>query len=129
MDPRQTEPQGLLGSLKSLVDSLLSSVQDRVALLTLELKEEKFRMIQIFFWINAIVFSGVMTVTFASLALVYMFWESGRIAILGALALFYALTFLAITVAFRRFLARQPQLLAATLQEMSEDRTCTRAEN
>jgi uncharacterized membrane protein YqjE len=70
-----------------------------------------------------------MTVTFASLALVYMFWESGRIAILGALALFYALTFLAITVAFRRFLARQPQLLAATLQEMSEDRTCTRAEN
>ena len=118
-----------MGSLRALGDGLMASVQDRLELLSVELQEEKFRLIQTFIWISAAVFTGMMAITFASLTLVYLFWESARLAVLGGLTGLYAGTLVAIVVAFRRFLARQPKPFAATLQEIREDRACIRSEN
>jgi uncharacterized membrane protein YqjE len=119
-------PTGLIGSLQALGDGLLSTVQDRLELLSVELHEEKFRLIQIFIWISAAIFTGLMAITFASLTIVYLFWESARLAALGGLTLLYAGSFAAIVVAFRRYLARQPRPFAATLAEIAEDRSCIR---
>jgi uncharacterized membrane protein YqjE len=71
----------------------------------------------------------MMTLAFASLTVVYLFWESARLAALGGLTLLYAAALVAIIVALRRYLARQPVPFAATLQEMTEDRACIRSEN
>src|SRR6185295_17594415 len=81
---------GFLHSFRVLGDSLLATMQDRLELFSVELQEEKFRLIQIFIWISAAVFTGMMTVAFASLTLVYFFWESARLAVLGGLTLLYA---------------------------------------
>jgi len=124
MEPESPDSPGLLGSLKTLGDGLLASVEDRLGLVSIELQEEKFRLIQTFFWISAVLFSAVMAITFASLALVYAFWESARIAVLCGLALVYAAALVSIIVGFRRYLARQPNLLEATLQELRHDRAC-----
>jgi len=70
-----------------------------------------------------------MAITFASLTLVYIFWESARLAVLGGLAVLYTAALMAIIVAFRRYLARQPDPFAATLHEIGEDRACIRTEN
>lgn len=115
-----------MGSFRSLGDNLLASVQDRLELLSIDLQEEKFRLIQTFVWIGAALFTGMMTVMFASLALVYAFWESARLAVLGGLTAFYAISLVLVIVAFRRFVARQPRPFAATLQEINEDRACIR---
>ena len=115
-----------LGSLRSLGDGLLATLQDRIELFTLELQEEKFRLIQIFIWICAAVFTGMMAITFASLTVVYLFWESARLAVLGGLALFYTGALVAIILGFRRYTARQPQPFSATRQEIGEDRACIR---
>ncbi len=120
---------GFLGSFRMLGDSLLAGVQDRLSLLSLELQEEKFRLIQTFLWISAAVFTGVLAIAFVSLTLVYLFWESARLAVLGGLALFYTATFVSILFAFRSFLARQPRPFAATLQELDTDRSCMRNGN
>jgi len=120
---------GFLAAFRALGDSLLGTMQDRLELLSVELQEEKFRLIQTFIWISAAVFTGVMAITFASLTLVYLFWESARLAVLGGLTVFYAGALLAIIVAFRRYLARQPSPFAATLQEIGEDRACIRTQN
>lgn len=117
---------GFLGSLRTLGDALLGTVQDRLELFSIELQEEKFRLIQTFVWICAAVFTGMMAVTFASLTLVYLFWESARLAVLGGLTLFYVGALGAILVAFRRFIARQPKPFAATRQELEDDRACIR---
>jgi uncharacterized membrane protein YqjE len=117
---------GFLGSFRILGDSLLATVQDRLDLLSVELHEEKFRLIQIFIWISAAVFTGMMAIAFASLTLVYFFWESARLAVLGGLTVFYAMALVAIIIAFRRFIARQPRPLLATQQEIEEDRSCIR---
>jgi uncharacterized membrane protein YqjE len=129
MDSEHPDSPGLLGSFRNLCENLLASLQDRIALVSLELKEEKFRLIQVYFWVNAILYAGVMATTFASLTLVYLFWETSRLAVLGGLALLYAAALVSIIVAFRRYLARQPLILAATLQEIRGDRECIRARN
>ncbi|HTL68555.1 MAG TPA: phage holin family protein [Lacunisphaera sp.] len=126
MDSRPPASPGFLGSFRVLGDSLLAGVQDRLSLLSVELQEEKFRLIRTFLWISAAVFAGVMAIAFASLALVYLFWESARLAVLGGLALFYAVAFGAILLAFRSYLARQPRPFAATLEELNTDRACMR---
>ena len=119
-------PTGFIGSFRALGEGLLSSVQDRLELLSVELHEEKFRLIQIFIWISAAVFTGMMAITFASLTIVYLFWETARLAALGGLTVLYAVIWAVIVVAFRRYLARQPKPFAATLGEIAEDRACIR---
>jgi len=120
---------GLLGSLRALGDGLLAGVHDRIRLVGFELQEEKIRLIRIMFWITAVVFTGMLAVSFVSIALVYLFWESARFAVLGGLALAYAGAFVATCVAFRRFLARQPQSFASTLRELDRDRSCFHEES
>jgi uncharacterized membrane protein YqjE len=126
METAPPAPAGFLGSFRILGDSLLATVQDRLDLLSVELQEEKFRLIQTFIWISAAVFTGMMAIAFASLTLVYFFWASARLAVLGGLTVFYAIALVAIVIAFRRFIARQPSPLAATRQEIGEDRSCIR---
>ncbi|MCX6936391.1 MAG: phage holin family protein [Verrucomicrobia bacterium] len=120
---------GFMGALRNLCEGLIASVEQRIALLSAELQEEKLRLIQIFIWISAVVFSGMMAITFASLLLVYLFWESARLWVLGGLAGLYAAVFVAVLIAFRRYLSRQPQPFAATISELAEDRACILAKN
>lgn len=120
---------GFLAALRTLGDGLLGGVQARLQLLAVELQEEKFRLIQVFIWISAAVFTGMMAITFASLTLVYWFWESARLAVLGGLTILYAGALAAIIISFRRYLTRQPRPFAATLEEMAEDRACIRNPN
>ena len=129
MEPATPAPMGYLSSLRSLGEGLLASVQDRLELFTVELQEEKFRLIQTFIWISAAVFAGMMAITFASLTLVYLFWDSARLAVLGGLTILYAGALVVIIIAFRRYLARQPKPFAATLHEIGEDRACIRTES
>ena len=117
---------GFLGSFRALGDGLLATVEGRVELFSVELQEEKFRLIQAMLWISAVVFAGMMAAMFASLTLVYLFWDSARLAVLGGLAAFYAAALVAIILAFRRHLARQPKPVAATLDELGADRSCIR---
>jgi uncharacterized membrane protein YqjE len=126
MEKESPASSGLLGSFRTLGDALVATLQDRLELVSVELQEEKFRLIQIFIWISAAVFAGMMAITFASLTLVYLCWESARLAVLGGLTLLYAGALVTIVVAFRRYLARQPRPFTATLQEIGEDRACIR---
>lgn len=129
MDPAPSTPSGLFASFRALGDGLIASLQDRVELFSVELQEEKFRLIRTFVWISAAIFTGMMAVTFASLTLVYFFWDTARLGVLGGLTLLYAGIAAAIVIALRRFLASQPRPFAASLQEIEQDRACIRSGN
>jgi uncharacterized membrane protein YqjE len=129
METTSSSSRGFIGSLANLCAGLVASAEDRLKLLSLELHEEKIRLIQIGIWISAAVFTGMMAVAFTSLTVVFLFWESARVLVLGAFAVFYSLAVVAIIVLFRRHLASQPKPFAATLEELKEDRTCIQPEN
>ena len=117
---------GILAAFHTLGDSLLATAQDRLELLGVEVQEEKYRLIHILIWVSAAIFTGVMAITFASLTLVFVFWESARFAVLGGLTLLYSGALIAIIVSLRRFLANMPGPFAATREEFAEDRACIR---
>jgi len=129
MEAPPTASPGLLQSIHALADSLLATLEDRIELVSVELQEEKHRLIQTFIWISAAVFTGVMAIAFASITLVYLLWESARLAALGGLTLLYTGALVAIIVGFRRHIARQPKPFAATLSEIKGDRACIRTQN
>lgn len=129
MQTKAPASAGFLDSFRGLGDSLLATVQDRLELFSVELQEEKFRLILTFIWISAAIFTAMMAVAFASLTLVYLFWESARLYALGGLTLIYTAALVIIIVSFRRFLARQPSPFSATRQEIGKDRTCIRKES
>lgn len=120
---------GFVDSVRVWADGLVAGLQHRLELFAVELQEEKFRLIQAFIWISAIVFAAMMTALLASLTLVYVFWESARLAALGGLALVYACVLAALIIAFRRHLARQTKPFAATLDEIGKDRACIHPAN
>jgi len=125
----QPAPAGYLASLRSLGDGLLATVQERAELFSIELQEEKFRLVQMFVWFSAVFYTAMMAVTFASLTLVFLFWNTARLAVLGGLAAFYIVLLLSVVIAFRRYLARQPAPFTGTRFELNEDRACIRNRN
>jgi uncharacterized membrane protein YqjE len=129
METRAPGSSGLLGSLRSLADGLIGSAHDRLQLLAVELHEEKYRLIQIFIWISAIVFLVMLATVFASLALVVLLWDTARVAVVCILAGAYITAAVVTIFGFQRYLKRQPKPFAETLRELREDRECIRAEN
>lgn len=121
--------EGFLGSLRALGDSLLGSVQSRLSLLSIELQEEKFRLLQFVIWITAALFTGVMAIAFVSLAVAFWLWQSSPLLALSVLSGVYLLAFVVIVLSFRSYLKRQPPPFDATLQEITKDRECIRGNN
>lgn len=122
-------PAGFLGSIQNLGATLLGTAHDRLQLFSLELQEEKYRLIQILLYTAGAVLAGIMALTFASLTLAFAFWETARLAVLGGLAAFYLLALLVVVLRFRRFLKTMPRPFDATIAEFKEDRACIRPEN
>ena len=126
MDTETRSTSGLLGSLRALGNGLLAGAQGRLELFSIELQEEKFRLLKTVVWVGAAIFLGMLAVVFSSLALVYLFWDSARLAVLGGLALFYTGALVLVLLGLRRFLRHQPSPLAATRHEFGKDRECIR---
>lgn len=128
MDTQTPGPSGLLGSLRGFADGLVGTVQDRIELLSVELQEEKHRLIQISIWISAIVMLAMLASIFASVAVLIVFWDTARVTVAITLASAYALGLIGVVLGFRAYLARQPKPFAATLGEIKEDRACIQPE-
>lgn len=129
MAEASSSPAGLVESARLFGSQLVSTVQDRVALVSVELQEEKLRLIQMLLWTGLTIFTGIMALTFGTLVVIVLFWESARIALLVGFAIFYGAATVGVIVAFQRFLRRLPRPLAATLDELEADAQCIRPPN
>ena len=113
-------------SLAGLGESLLKTLQDRIELISVELQEEKYRLVQLIIWISAAVFAGGMTLTFATITVVYLFWDTARIAVLAGFTGLYGLSLIFVIRALRRVFTHQPKPFEATIESLTEDRECIR---
>jgi uncharacterized membrane protein YqjE len=115
---------GLLKSVRELADNLVGSVQDRLALFSVEFQEEKFRLIRSFIWLGAAFFTAVLALAFVSLAVIYCFSGSARLYAVLAFAVVYTVAFILVALGARRNLSEPSRPFASTLQEVSRDRAC-----
>lgn len=119
---------GVLGSLRRLGDLAVGTVQNRVELFAVELREEKCRLIQAIILTAAAIALGVTALTLLTIGLVVLFWENGRVPALFALGAIYALATVLVVRSLRRSLADKSGF-AGTLGELEKDRACLQAPN
>lgn len=127
MEGHPTATPGFIKNLSALGDSLLGAIQERVELVSVELQEEKYRMIRLIIWISAAVFAGVMTLAFATLTIVYLLWDTARLAALGGFTVLYGGALVWVIVMLRRQFTHQPKPFEATIDSLTEDRACIRS--
>lgn len=110
------------GSLRSRLDTLLGAAQTRLALLTVELQEEKLRLARLLFMtVLTALFLGFAAV-FAALWVTVALWDDHRLLALGlSTGLFLVLGLAAASVAART-VAAGSRLFAASLAELDKDR-------
>ena len=122
MDDPAGASDGMLGSLRRLLDTGLSIGRNRLELLAVELQEEKLRLVQIFILVSAVVAFALMSLTMLSLTLVVLFWESSRLAVLGGLSLLYLLATAAAWRVLSKRLGRQAAPFSGSIAEMKKDK-------
>jgi uncharacterized membrane protein YqjE len=128
MDDTSDASSGFSDSLAGLGDNLLGTLQERIELISIELQEEKCRLMRLLIGISAAVFAGVMTLSFATLSIVYLFWEGARLGVLAGFTMVYGAVFAWAVVALRKSL-NQSRPLEATINTLKEDRECIRKRN
>ena len=115
-------------SFKRILDTVLATAGNRVELFVVELQEEKCRLIQAILCAVAVAACGLMTLTLATISVVLLFWENGRLVALISLSVAYLVGTL---LAWRGLQARlkSRSAFSATLAEIAKDRSCLNEEN
>ncbi|MEO7297008.1 MAG: phage holin family protein [Verrucomicrobiota bacterium] len=111
---------GLFASLRRVTDTGVEMVKNRLELATLELKEEKSRMISAAIWGGIFIFSSFMAIIASACTFLFIFWEQRLYVALGLLAfcLLGALTaFLSV-----KKKTKSPAPFAETISQLKKDR-------
>ncbi len=119
---------GLFDSVKQLGETLLSIVSNRVELFTVELQEEKCRVIELLILAAAAVVFGLMSVIMVTATVIYLLPAQWRWIALVALCVAYLGGTLAAAVALKKRL-QGPKPFAGTLEELKRDRECFKVKN
>ncbi|HEX7116137.1 MAG TPA: phage holin family protein [Steroidobacter sp.] len=113
---------GLFHSLGRLASTLLAIIHTRLELLTTELQEEIRQVGAILLWAFIAAFAAMMGLFLAALAVIFVFWDTYRIAAaLAMVGLFIAVALLAGFMLVKKLRSKQP-LLSDTLAELAKDR-------
>jgi uncharacterized membrane protein YqjE len=113
--------QGMGGRVRRIVDALFSMVQSRFELASLELREEMYRWLAVWFLLAAGLFAGQLALLFLTLAVVAMFPEHLGLVLALAGGVYLAAT-VACIAALRRRLKGRPPPFSDTMAELKKDR-------
>ncbi len=120
---------GIVGALRRAGDQLIATVQDRLTLVSLELQEEKARLLRAHLWLSLALGAGLLALAFGSLTLVYLMWDYAPLATLLGLTALYTAVCVGLIAGLRSQLAREPRPFASSLDELTKDRTCLHSEH
>ncbi len=123
IQPTDTPPVGLFGSLKNLAASLVSHLHTRLELFATEFAEEKLRLTSLLFIAILALFFAFMTLVLAVLFVIAAYWDTPyrlhAVALVAAVFLAAAVISVAMV---RARLKSKPRLFEASLAELYKDR-------
>jgi uncharacterized membrane protein YqjE len=112
---------GILGSVRRLADTFLSTVQNRVELFAVELQEEKCWLISTLLWAVALIFFGGLAILLVVGTIVYLSPDSARPWVLGVFSAVFVYLGINAFVGFRRSWREKPPALSDTVGELKKD--------
>jgi uncharacterized membrane protein YqjE len=121
MNVRDPEPAGLFDSLGRLASAGLALVNNRAELLSVELQEEKIRLLEVLLWMAVFLFFGIVFVLVLTATIIMIFPSSLRIYVAGGFSFLYLVGAIWAWVQFRSRMASSLPL-AQTKNETKKDR-------
>jgi uncharacterized membrane protein YqjE len=113
---------GMIGSLKSMLSSLIAIAQTRLELISTELQEEVGRAAELLLWAFIALFAAGIGLFLGALVLIFAFWDTHRVLVsLLVMGFFFLLALVALLV-LRARLRSRPRLFEATIAEFARDR-------
>lgn len=112
---------GMIASLRRMVESSLRTVQNRVELFALELQEEKCWLISTLLWGAAAIFFTGVAILFVVGTVVYLSPEAARPWVLGGFAALFVYLSVNAIVGLRRSLEHKKPPLSDTIGELKKD--------
>lgn len=114
-------PGGLYASLRGLLATALSLLQNRLELLAVEVQEEKTRLVGlIIYGVAATLLLGVGAAFLAALVTVLL-WDSNRLLVLGVFSALFLVTGGFCLASARRLMQTPSHLFAASITELDKD--------
>jgi uncharacterized membrane protein YqjE len=128
MDTTTESSPGLFSSVKRLLNTALTGVENRFELFLVELREERFRVFEVLLLGCAAAVLGFMALLTVTVTLVVIFWDAARVTVLVSLSAGYLLAAF-VTLWRLRTRLRNWSSFSATLDELKKDRACLDEEN
>jgi uncharacterized membrane protein YqjE len=119
---------GLMASLRRLRDSFLGLLQTRAELFSVELQEEKLRVIRLVAWVSAAIAMGAAGLLVAMALLALFIWEKAGYLGLGGLAVGGLAVSAIILWRVQRSIVHGPMPFAGTVAEFKKDAATLRGE-
>jgi uncharacterized membrane protein YqjE len=120
---------GWLESLRRIGESFLSLLRSRFELFTVELQEEKLRLLNLFIWLVLAAACGFAGVFVTIIALAFWLWAAAGYWGLLGLAVVSLATAVGIIFGIRNKLQTGPAPFAQTVAEFRKDGECLRKNN
>jgi uncharacterized membrane protein YqjE len=121
-EPPAAPAQGVVGSVKGLLDTLLGIVQVRLQLLGNELQEEALRLRRIAYYGIGAAFFVSLGVFFGTLAAILAFWEHNIVGAVAVFAAVYGALGIAMFLYVRRLSTARTRLFDASIAELKKDK-------
>jgi uncharacterized membrane protein YqjE len=113
---------GLWASLQRLLATSAELLHTRVDILATELEEEGLRVKELLLYERVSLFFLGLGLLLATLFVILAFWDSHRLSVLAAFAVFYLAIGTGTALVARHKLKTRPRLFSATLSELGKDR-------
>ncbi len=117
-----TRATGLLASLQRLLATFAEILHTRVEILSTELEEEGVRVRELLLYELVSLFFFGLGLLLVTLFVVLAFWDTHRLSVLAAFAVFYLAIGAGTALVVRYKLKTRPRLFSATLSELGKDR-------
>ncbi len=116
------EGKGLLDSLGVFATTLVSIVHTRLELLSIDLEEDRERLLSLVVLYLAALFCLVVGLVIAIILVVFILWEAHRLLALSAVAGFFLLLGMAMWGLAMQKTKSKPKLFSASLKELVRDK-------
>ena len=111
----------MFNNLKRMAGTLLAMAQTRTELLAVEIEEELQRLFGYLLLSLVALFCFGVTVLLGVVLIIFLFWDTHRVAVVLCLMGFFAITAVALGLRVRNAYRQKPRFLSATMQELSKD--------
>jgi len=121
MGETPSPPAGILASLRRIGRTGVAVVQNRVELLSVELEEQKVRVVRLLVLAGAAIFLGNTALLTVSATIVVIVGDAARVPVLIGLSVVYAALALWAFLALRKELRSAPAPFQETVSELKKD--------